>query len=78
MERVPSAVRSGRPVAAAQHLVPASVTRCTAYRLDSPTMLSLDIPVIYLGMTLAGHRISHGASYLYDWIAKPMVNRLIK
>ncbi len=54
-----------------------------AYRLDILAMLALGIPNLnngsgtYLGMALTGLLISRGANYLHDWIANPLIGRLV-
>ena len=53
------------------------VALCIAYRLDILAMLALDIRATYLGMALTGLLISRGANCLHDWIANPIVKRLV-
>ena len=58
-------------------MLSARVALCIAYRLDVLAMLSLRIPATYLGMALTGLLVSRGANYLHDWIANPILNRLV-
>ena len=55
----------------------AGVGLCIHYQLDVLSMMFPQYVANHVGMILTGLLISRGSNYLHDWIANPVVKRLI-
>jgi hypothetical protein len=51
---------------------------CLWYGLDILSIMFPTMAASYVGMILTGLLISRGANYLHDWIANPVLERLLK
>lgn len=60
----------------------AGVALCLVYQLDVIALLFGGVVRLqswsYVGMVLTGLLISRGANYVHDWIANPILTRILK